>query len=205
MRKLIARGLMAAVVLWGSAAAAAESPAKMALAGQVSRQVLASVDIESAMQAGLEESSRQGMFALRPEWRQFMGDAFREQIVRDRELMVALMSRAMSPRFSEEELKAGAAILADPSVRANPRCRGLGGGPAPTAATNRLMASPAGKSFMSKFGEINEILQPVQNQFISSMLPGVMRSFGEKAEAHDAKLRQVQGLPQSAPAAAAAQ
>ncbi len=199
MLKLIVGGVMAASVLWGGAAAAAESPAKMALATQVSRQFIDLANFEEAVTAGLTSAEAGGMFALQPQWRGMLGEAFRQQVARDRELIVTLVARAMAPNFTDEELKAGTAILNDPAVQAGLRSGGKNA-PEPSKATRKLLDSAAGGGFMTKFASAGKFLDPVQNQFVVAVMPGVFRSFGEQAEALEIKRRAAEGLPQSAAA-----
>jgi len=198
MLKLIARSVAAALVLWSSAASAmaAESPAKMAAATEVGRQFVTLVDLGAAIEAGLTGAEVGGIFTLQPQWRGMLGDAFREQVRSDSDLIVALVARAIAPRFSEEELKAGAVILSDPAIQAGIRNRGKGA-PEPSKATKRLIDSPAGKGFMEKFANAGAFLEPVQDQLVVAVLPGVFRGFGEKAEALETARRAAEGLPAS--------
>lgn len=196
MLKLIVRGAAVALVLWGGAALAAESPAKMALATEVGRRFVDLVDLGEAVEAGLTSAEVGGIFSLQPEWRGMLGSAFREEVGRDHDLIVVLVARAIAPRFTDEELKAGGAILSDPAVQTAIRNRGKGSSaPQPSKATTRLMESPAGKAFMDKFADAGAFLQPVQDQMVIAILPGVFRNFGEKAEALETRRRAAEGLP----------
>ena len=60
-------------------------------------------------------------------------------------------------------------------------------------ATEDLLATPAGQSFAAKLQTINTVLDPVQIQVMATVMPGVMKRFGDKAEAAEVAKRAALG------------
>jgi len=55
------------------------------------------------------------------------------------------------------------------------------------------MNSPSGSSFVSKLQKIDDVMAPVQVQVMATVMPGVMKRFGEKADAAEVQKRAAEG------------
>jgi hypothetical protein len=62
----------------------------------------------------------------------------------------------------------------------------------PSRETERLAATSAGRSFLTKLTRIEERLEPLQDEFAVELVPGAFRRFADKAEAGEAARRQGQ-------------
>jgi hypothetical protein len=60
-------------------------------------------------------------------------------------------------------------------------------------ATDDLMNTPAGSSFVNKLQKIDDVMDPVQLQVMATVMPGVMKRFGEKADAAEVQKRTAAG------------
>ena len=55
------------------------------------------------------------------------------------------------------------------------------------------MNTPAGSSFVTKLQKIDDVMAPIQIEVIATVMPGVMKRFGEKAEAAEVSKRAAAG------------
>jgi hypothetical protein len=60
-------------------------------------------------------------------------------------------------------------------------------------ATEDALASPAGQAFANKLQTVNTVFQPLLVEVTATLVPGVLRRFGEKAEAIEVQNRAAAG------------
>ena len=57
------------------------------------------------------------------------------------------------------------------------------------------MGTPAGQSFLKKFGNIGPIMDASKSELGHVLLPGFFQRFGDKAATLERQRRQAEGLP----------
>jgi hypothetical protein len=131
---------------------------------------------------------------LRPEWRTALNEAASEELDADRPTVDAIMARQLAKDMTLDELQAGLVIIRDPAMAAALKAN-LGHAPSSNALpplqldAQRAAVSPAGQSFGRKFDRFDELMSPVKPDLTFAVMPGVLRRFGEKAEAVEAQKR----------------
>lgn len=187
-----------------STASAADTgkPTKLELAIGVSREMMTAVDFKQLVATSVTNAPNNEMFAMEPEWKPLLVEAFRVQLDRDEDFLLTLIGKEIATKFSEEELTVGQLILRDPSMQAILRNAIKGQTeslPPPSKELRRLLGTPAGQYFVLKLRTSNDFLKPVQSRLIAGVMPGVLREFGERAGALEASRRVREGLPASKP------
>jgi len=202
-----AAALAAAFSLLAGAPALAQAPAgappsaeQVRLGVQFAGQMLDVLDLNAIMARSLTTSLADGDFGkIEPRWKDFFVEAMGEEIKADHAAIVATMGRAFARNFTADELQAGLTVFRDPAMATVMRALSAGQ-PAPAGvnlqpATLQAMASPAGRGFQTKFGNLEKLMDSSKSDLIHVLVPGFFQRFGEKAVALERQRRQAEGLP----------
>lgn len=199
MRTLMPLAAAASLVLaspaWSQSVAAAPAVAaeteEARLGIEVIHIVFEAIGFESTMLAEFTKEMK-GSFGEvkgRPEWEQLFRDAAAEEFAHDRTDIERLVGRKMAAGFTLAELRAGAAFLRTPGVAAalfdKSRPKDAPMPPDLKKASDRLEKSADGRSFVLKLGR-TEVFDASEDEVMAMLLPGLLRRFGEKAEAAEA-------------------
>lgn len=196
MRCLIATA--AALALLAPAAHAATAPAS-GLSVQLASKLLDFIDYKNQVRRNMQGSTLPPeLVAVRPEWDPIFKQAMTEELDHDMPVIDSMLGSALGKTFSDDEMKAGLKIVADPGLKAIYAAAQAGGaepqGVSVSKETDALMDTPAGASFVKKLQGIDTVLAPVQIEVMATVMPGVLRRFGEKADAAEIAKRQASGL-----------
>jgi hypothetical protein len=107
-----------------------------------------------------------------------------------------MVGQALVKTFTDDEMKAGLQIVADPALKAIYLAAQSGAQPPSVTvskATDDLMNTPNGSSFVAKLQKIDDVMAPVQVEVMATVMPGVMKRFGEKAEGAEVQKRSAAG------------
>jgi hypothetical protein len=171
------------------AAPAAATPLQMEMAGKM----LDFIDFKTQVQLGMEGSTLpQSLLGTRPEWDALFKAAIGEEVDHDMPVIDSIIGQALGKTFSDDELKVGLKVMADPNLRTIYIAAQRGGRPPDVQiakATEDALATPAGQTFAGKLQTINDTLQPLLVEVTATVVPGALRRFGEKAEAVEVKKR----------------
>jgi hypothetical protein len=183
----------------GQAAQAAAPPATtLSTAMAFSRTLIEALNFKAIIDQAIAPTLKSPIFNVRPDWPEIYTEASTEEIERDIPLMSALIGRELAKNFTLEELQAGQAMFHDPAMLAVIKAASRGEPPPtglrPSNETIRILQSPAGVSFATKMKNIQQLLEPLQKEFTAAVVPGIMRRFGEKAEAAEARRHVAEGL-----------
>jgi len=170
-------------------AAPAATPLQMEMAGKM----LDFIDFRSQVQLGMEGSTLpQSLLGTRPEWDALFKAAIGEEVDHEMPVIDSIVGQALGKTFTDAELQVGLKIVSDPNLRLIYIAARNGGRPPEveiSKATDDALATPAGQSFAAKLQTINDTLQPLLVEVTATLAPGVLRRFGEKAEAAEVKKR----------------
>lgn len=191
--------LAAAVGLALSAAglpAYAQSPEAEMLGVRVAQTIFRAISFDELI--AKELGSATDAFAdikSRPEWSRYLVEALQEEVREDLPLFERMFGQALARDMTLEELRAGAALLSDPGLQAMIRA-GASGGPEPavrpSAETERIAGTHAGRAFLAKMERLEEQLGPLEDEFAVELIPGAFRRFADKAEAGEVARRRGQ-------------
>jgi cytochrome c5 len=184
-------------------ALAATPPAKAPVSAsakpelQLAAKLLDFIEYRNAVRRGMEGSTLPAeLVAVRPDWTPMFKTAMDEELDRDMPVIESMLASGLRKTFSDDEMKAGLQIVSDKSLKAI-YMAAQNGAPEPAVevskTTEDLLATPAGQSFAAKLQTINTVLDPVQIEVMATVMPGVMRRFGEKAEAAEVAKRAAAG------------
>jgi hypothetical protein len=185
-------------------AAAQPTAEQVRLGVEFSEQMLGVMDLKAlfakSMTAPLGGSGGE-MLRIEPKWQDFFVEAMTDEFRADHAAIVAVMGRAFARTFTADELKVGVSIFRDPAMSVVMKALAAGQ-PPPTAlslqpSTNQLMATPAGRSFVAKFGAQSSTLAGSKDDLVRVLMPGFFQRFGDKAMALERQRRQAEGLPQA--------
>jgi hypothetical protein len=137
---------------------------------------------------------------LRPEWRGYVAEAVDEELDADASTVCAILGRALAGAATPDELAAGLVAVRDPAIQGALKALAEHTTPAqpvsPTAETRTVMSTPAGRGFTQKvFGDIAKAVDPVKEDLLRAIVPGIFRRLGQKAIADERRRLQSQGLP----------
>jgi hypothetical protein len=137
---------------------------------------------------------------MRPEWRGYFAEAVDEELDADASAVCAILGRGLSMSATPDELAAGLVAVRDPAIQGALKALAEHTTPAqpvsPTAETRTVMTTPAGRGFTQKvFGDIAKAVDPVKEDLLRAVMPGVFRRLGQKASADERRRLQSQGLP----------
>jgi hypothetical protein len=198
MRRLLLP-LAAAVALAASAPALAQAPRAAAtpLQAQLAAKLLDFIDYKAGVRARMTGSTLPPeLVAVRPEWEGLWKQAMGEELDHDMPTIESMVGQALVKTFTDDEMKAGLQIVADPALKAiylAAQARAQPPQVTVSKATDDLMNTPSGASFVSKLQKIDDVMDPVQIQVMATVMPGVMKRFGEKADAAEVQKRAAAG------------
>jgi hypothetical protein len=175
----------------------AATPASGKLEVQLASRLLDFIDYKNAVRRGMEGSTLPAeLLAVRPDWSPMFKAAMTDELDHDMPVLESMLGAGLRKTFTDDEMKAGMQIVSDKGLKAI-YLAAQNGAPEPAVevakATEDLLATPAGQSFATKLQTINTVLDPVQIEVMATVMPGVMRRFGEKAEAAEVQKRAAAG------------
>ena len=196
----VAFGLLASAS--SASAQAPPSPEQLQLGMQFSEQMLAVMDLKALMAKSMTDSlgGANGEFLkIEPKWQDFFVDAMTEEFKADHLAIVTVMGRAFARSLTADELKVGIAVFRDPAMPVVMKAQAAGQ-PPPAGltlqpATVQAMATPAGRSFATKFATLAPTMAGSKDDLIHVLIPGFFQRFGDKAVALERQRRQAEGLP----------
>jgi hypothetical protein len=193
MRTLIPALAAALALLAAPASHAAVTP----LQAQMAQKMLDFIDFKSQVQAGMEASTLPGaLLDTRPDWRPLFKAAVADELAHDMPVIDSMVGQTLGGTFTDDEIKAGLTIVSDPNLRIIYLAAQSGGRPPDVQiakATEDALATPAGQSFAGKLQTIDGVFQPLLVDVTATLVPGVLRRFGEKAEAAEVQRRAAAG------------
>jgi hypothetical protein len=197
MRRLIA--VSAALALLAPAFAHAATAPASGLSVQLASKLLDFIDYKTQVRRNMQGSTLPPeLVAVRPNWDPIFKQAMTEELDHDMPVIESMLGATLGKTFSDDEMKAGLKIVADPGLKAIYAAAQAGGsepqGVAISKETDALMNTPAGASFVKKLQGIDTVLAPVQIEVMATVMPGVLRRFGEKADAAEIAKRSASGL-----------
>ena len=179
--------LAAMAMLAAAPAAHAQSAEQKALGRQVAQAVFRALSLDDLITKAMQDDAGAAFADVksRPEWGGYMVEAMKEEVQHDLPAFEALLGDSFARALTVEELRAGAALLTDPSMQAAIRAYADGGEPTvlPSPEAERLARSRAGRAFLRKLENIDEIVDPLEDEFVAELLPGAFRRFADKVEA----------------------
>jgi hypothetical protein len=189
----------AALALSAAAPALAQAPraASTPLQAQLAAKLLDFIDYKAGVRARMTGSTLPPqLLSVRPEWEGLWKQSMTEELDHDMPTIESMVSKALVKTFTDDEMKAGLQIVADPALKAI-YLAAQNGAPPPNVtvakATDDLMSTPSGSSFVSKLQKIDDVMDPVQLEVMATVMPGVMKRFGEKADAAEVQKRAAAG------------
>lgn len=191
--------LAAAFALAASAPALAQGSRAAAtpLQAQLAAKLLDFIDYKNGVRARMTGSNLPPeLVAVRPEWEGLWKQAMSEELDHDMPTIESMVGQALVKTFTDDEMKAGLQIVSDPGLKAIYLAAQTGTQPPQVTvakATDDLMNTPNGSSFVSKLQKIDTVMDPVQIEVMATVMPGVMKRFGEKADADEVRKRAAAG------------
>lgn len=181
----------------------AKAPARAAPASgprldlQLAARLLDFIEYRNAVRRGMEGSTLPTeLVAIRPDWTPMFKTAMDEELDHDMPVIESMLASGLRSTFTDDEIKAGIQIVSDKGLKAIYTAAQNGAPPPPvemSKATEDLLSTPAGQSFAAKLQTINTVLDPVQIEVMATVMPGVMKRFGDKAEAAEVQKRAALG------------
>ena len=190
--------LAAALAFAGASPALAQAPrAATPLQAQLAAKLLDFIDYKNSVRARMSGSNLPPeLVALRPEWEGQWKQAMGEELDHDMPTIESMVGQGLVKTFTDDEMKAGLQIVADPALKTI-YLAAQAGARAPAVevakATDTLMNTPAGASFVAKLQKIDDVMDPIQLEVMATVMPGVMKRFGEKADAAEVNKRAAAG------------
>ncbi|HEY4029687.1 MAG TPA: hypothetical protein VGM25_05045 [Caulobacteraceae bacterium] len=165
---------------------------------QLAAKLLDFIDYKASVRAHMTGSNLPPeLVAVRPDWEAMWRQAMGEELDHDMPTIESMVGQALVKTFTEDEMKAGMQIVSDPGLKAVYLAAQNGAQPPQGAsvskATDDLMNTPNGSSFVSKLQKIETVMDPVQIEVMATVMPGVMKRFGEKADAAEVQKRAAAG------------
>ena len=191
--------LAAALAVAAATPALAQAPRAGAtpLQAQLAAKLLDFIDYKAGVRARMTGSTLPPqLLAIRPEWEGLWRQAMTEELDHDMPTIESMVGQALVTTFSDDEMKVGLQIVADPALKAIYLAAQNGAQPPQVTvakATDDLMNTPNGSSFVGKLQKIDDVMGPVQLQVMATVMPGVMKRFGEKADAAEVQKRAAAG------------
>ncbi len=189
-------GLVAALamVLLPAGPSFAQTAEQEALALTITQTMFRLIDVKASISSGAAASIATADFLkqTRPEWGPLFIDALNEEVDADEPQIEAMFAHALAKNFTADELKAGVTVLNDPTMelvfQAAAKHQPLPQHTGQPCARDcmKAMSSPAGASFMRKFGNLGTILDAkMTRDIVIVIVPGMFTRFGEKAKAYE--------------------
>jgi len=177
--------------------AQAQRAAATPLQAQLAAKLLDFIDYKAGVRARMTASTLPPpLVAVRPEWEGLWRQAMTEELDHDMPTIESMVGQALGKTFTDDEIKVGMQIVADPALKAIYLAAQSGAQPPSVTvakATDDLMNTPSGSSFVSKLQKIDDVMDPVQIEVMATVMPGVMKRFGEKADAAEVQKRAAAG------------
>ena len=172
-----------------AAAAAVTGPVQVQLAAKM----LDFIDYRSGLVTRMGTTALPlELVTVRPDWDAMWKQAMGEELDHDMPTIQSMVGQGLAKTFTADEMKIGLEIVADPALKMI-YLAAQSGARAPNVdvakATDDLMSTPAGASFLAKLQKIDEVMDPIQIEIMATVMPGVMKRFGEKAEAAEVRKR----------------
>jgi hypothetical protein len=184
------RGFIAVAVglsLLLAPAAQAQTAEQKALGAQVAGLIFQAISFDDLITKEIQGDPDKlfGDVRSRPEWGRFLVEAMKEEVQHDLPALEQLFGDSLAKAMSLEELKAGVALLSEPTMQQALKAYGAGGEPAgePSREAERLASSRAGRAFLARFEKIDDLITPLEDEFVAELLPGAFRRFADKVEA----------------------
>lgn len=186
--------ILAASVALLAAPANAQTPEQRELGLQVAHLMFDALALDRLVTKELEGEADK-MFAdipSRPEWGRLMVDAMREEVEHDLPAFERLFGDSLAGSLSVDELKAGVALMSEPSMRAALMAYSAGGEPTakPSREAERLASSRAGRAFLKKLETLDTLMKPLEDEMLAELMPGAFRRFADKVEAGEIARKQ---------------
>jgi len=176
----------------------AASTSGQPLQAQLAAKLLDFIDYKAGVRARMTGSTLPPeLLAVRPEWEGLWRQAMTEELDHDMPTIESMVGQALVKTFNDDEMKAGMQIVADPALKAIYLAAQSGSNPPNVTvakATDDLMNTPSGSAFVAKLQKIDDVMAPVQVEVMATVMPGVMKRFGEKADAAEVKKRSAAGF-----------
>ncbi|NEX92474.1 hypothetical protein [Caulobacter sp. 17J65-9] len=186
---------VAAVCLVAPSALAQTSEMEQ-LGTELAHTLFEAADLDAAMTAGMnaelpELGKAFAEIGGRPEWTAMVMEAAKEELAADRPALERIMGREFVHDFTPAELRAGITFLKSPSgvamLKAATAQTASQPAPPMTRAVQkdieRFMRTPEGRAFMDKFAKVGDSMEGAKSDILAEIFPGLLRRFGEKAEA----------------------
>ncbi|MDZ4376154.1 MAG: hypothetical protein U1C74_32635 [Phenylobacterium sp.] len=189
MLKSMLAAALSGLILLAAPPASAQSPQSEAVGTELARTIFHAISFEAIITKEMNaEGNPFGDVTSRPEWSGYLADAMREEIAHDLPHLEALFGRALARDMTLAELQIGVVILSDPTMQAMMRAGAEGDTEAepegePSPEMRRALSSREGASFLNKLERLDDILEPLQDEFVVAILPGAFRRFADKADA----------------------
>jgi hypothetical protein len=172
--------------------------ANSALQTQLAGKLLDFIDYRNGVRLRMSSSGLPPeLVAVRPDWDPIFRQALADELDHDMPVIESMIGVALGKTFSVNEMQAGLKIVADPGLKAIYTAAQNHAPEPPGAAvskeTDALMDTPAGGSFVKKLQTISDVMDPVQIEVMATLMPGVFKRFGEKAEAAEVTKRAAAG------------
>jgi hypothetical protein len=198
MMKRLLLPLAAALAVAASGPTLAQAPrAATPLQAQMAAKLLDFIDYKAGVRARMTSSTLPPpLVAVRPEWEGLWRQAMTEELDHDMPTIESMVGQALGKTFTDDEIKVGLQIVGDPALKAIYLAAQSGAQPPSVTvakATDDLMNTPSGSSFVSKLQKIDDVMDPVQIEVMATVMPGVMKRFGEKADAAEVQKRAAAG------------
>jgi len=179
------------------APAAHAAPAATPLQLQMADKMLEFIDFKAEVQKGMETSTLpDAVLDTRPDWRPILKTAIAEELEHDMPVIDSMVGKVLGETFTDDELRIGLKIVSDPNLRIIYLAAQNGGRPPEVEiakATEDALSSPAGQAFANKLQTVNTVFQPLVVEVTATLIPGVLRRFGEKTEAEEVQKRAAAG------------
>jgi hypothetical protein len=192
--------LAAALAVSAAAPAMAQAPRAGAqpVQAQLAAKLLDFIDYKAGVRARMTGSTLPPqLLAVRPQWEGLWKQAMTEELDHDMPTIESMVGQALVKTFTDDEMKAGMQIVSDPALKAIYLAAQNGAQPPSVTvakATDDLMNTPSGSSFVNKLQKIDDVMDPVQLEVMATVMPGVMKRFGEKADAAEVQKRASSGF-----------
>jgi hypothetical protein len=197
MKRLLLSLAAAAALAAATPALAQAQRAATPLQAQLAAKLLDFIDYKAGVRARMTGSTLPPqLLAIRPEWEGLWRQAMTEELDHDMPTIESMVGQALVNTFTDDEMKAGLQIVADPALKAIYLAAQNGAQPPQVTvakATDDLMNTPTGSSFVAKLQKIDDVMDPVQLQVMATVMPGVMKRFGEKADSAEVQKRAAAG------------
>jgi hypothetical protein len=197
-RLILPLAALLAVSAAAPALAQAQRPAAQPIQAQLAARLLDFIDYKAGVRARMTGSTLPPqLLAIRPQWEGLWKQAMAEELDHDMPTIESMVGQALVKTFTDDEMKAGMQIVSDPALKAIYLAAQNGAQPPSVTvakATDDLMNTPSGSSFVNKLQKIDDVMDPVQLEVMATVMPGVMKRFGEKADAAEVQKRAAGGF-----------